>query len=164
MNETYTIPLSSIIEEFQLETIYAPENISDVVVVRSDVNRPGLKLSGFGKLFERDRIQIIGRVEWEYLNSLDAKLRRKSFLSLVTENPVCIVFTTELPVSDEQIEDCRSHGVPLLRTKMLTSEFMAAVIAHLNVALAPRVTRHGVLVEVYGEGILMLGDSGVGKS
>ena len=164
MEETYTIPLSSIIDEFQLETIYAPEGIKDVKVGRSDVNRPGLKLSGFGKLFEHDRIQIIGRVEYEYLCSLDGEKRRESFRSLVSERPVCIVITTDLPVSEDQINDCKEFGVPFLRTKMLTSAFMAAVIAHLNVALAPRITRHGVLVEVYGEGILMLGDSGVGKS
>ena len=164
MEETYTIPLSSIIDEFQLETIFAPDNLADIKIGRSDVNRPGLKLSGFGKLFEHDRMQIIGRVEYEYLCSLEPEKRLESFLSLVTEHPVCIVFTTELPISEEQKEACRKNNVPLLRTKMLTSAFMAAVIAHLNVALAPRVTRHGVLVEVYGEGILMLGDSGVGKS
>lgn len=164
MEETYTIPLSSIIDEFQLEIIYAPEGMNDVKVGRSDVNRPGLKLSGFGKLFEHDRMQIIGRVEYEYLCSLDEEKRRESFASLASEHPVCIVFTTELPISEEQINVCKEYGVPLLRTKMLTSAFMAAVIAHLNVALAPRITRHGVLVEVYGEGILMLGDSGVGKS
>ncbi len=163
-NEVYTIPLTSIIDEFQLEVIYAPENIADIQVIRSDVNRPGLKLSGFGKLFENDRIQIIGRVEYEYLCSLDEKARYESFASLVDELPVCIVFTTALPVSDEQVQTCRAKNVPLLRTKTLTSEFMAALIASLNVSLAPRTTRHGVLVEVYGEGILMLGDSGVGKS
>ncbi len=163
-NEVYTIPLTSIIDEFQLEVIYAPENIAEIQVIRSDVNRPGLKLSGFGKLFENDRIQIIGRVEYEYLCSLDEKARHDSFASLVDELPVCIVFTTALPVSDEQVQTCRAKNVPLLRTKTLTSEFMAALIASLNVSLAPRTTRHGVLVEVYGEGILMLGDSGVGKS
>ena len=163
-NEVYTIPLNSIIDEFQLEVIYAPDNIADIQVGRSDLNRPGLKLSGFGKLFEKDRIQIIGRVEYEYLCSLPEKARHDSFESLVSENPVCIIFTTELPVSEEQINICKKGRVPLLRTKTLTSEFMAALIASLNVSLAPRITRHGVLVEVYGEGILMLGDSGVGKS
>ena len=163
-SEVYTIPLTSIIDEFQLEVIYAPENIADIQVIRSDLNRPGLKLSGFGKLFENDRIQIIGRVEYEYLCSLPEDARQNSFESLVDELPVCIIFTTGLPVSEEQIQTCRAKNVPLLRTKTLTSEFMAALIASLNVSLAPRTTRHGVLVEVYGEGILMLGDSGVGKS
>ena len=162
--EIYTIPLTSLIDEFELETVYAPDDLAERKLSRSDVNRPGLKLSGFGKLFDRDRIQIIGRVEYEYLCSLDEDTRKKSFESLVSERPVCIVFTTDLPISDSQVEACRAEKVPLLRTKTLTSEFMAAVIASLNVSLAPRITRHGVLVEVYGEGILMLGDSGVGKS
>ena len=163
-NEIYTIPLSKIIEEFQLEVIYTPDDPAKIVVSRNDLNRPGLKLSGFGKLFDRERIQIIGRVEYEYLNSLSEEARKNSFRSLVDEHPVSIVFTTDLPISDDQTEACRRAGVPLLRTKMLTSAFMAALIASLNVSLAPRITRHGVLVEVYGEGILMLGDSGVGKS
>ncbi len=163
-NEIYTIPLSKIIEEFQLEVIYTPDDPSKIDVSRNDLNRPGLKLSGFGKLFDRDRIQVIGRVEYEYLNSLSEEGRKRSFESLVDERPVSIVFTTDLPISDDQIEACKRNGVPLLRTKLLTSAFMAALIASLNVSLAPRITRHGVLVEVYGEGILMLGDSGVGKS
>ncbi|MBO4868133.1 MAG: HPr(Ser) kinase/phosphatase [Clostridia bacterium] len=163
-NEIYTIPLSKIIEEFQLQTIYCPDDPEKIEVSRSDVNRPGLKLSGFGKLFDRDRIQIIGRVEYEYLCSLPDDQRRQSFESLAKEKPVCIVFTTDLPISDDQVLVCRENGVPLLRTQMLTSAFMSALIASLNVSLAPRITRHGVLVEVYGEGILMLGDSGVGKS
>lgn len=163
-NEIYTIPLSKIIEEFQLEVIYTPDDPAKIVVSRNDLNRPGLKLSGFGKLFDRERIQVIGRVEYEYLNSLSEEARKNSFRSLVDEHPVSIVFTTDLPISDDQTEACRMAGVPLLRTKMLTSAFMAALIASLNVSLAPRITRHGVLVEVYGEGILMLGDSGVGKS
>ena len=163
-NEIYTIPLLKIIEEFQLEVIYTPDDPAKIDVSRNDLNRPGLKLSGFGKLFDRERIQIIGRVEYEYLNSLSEEARKNSFRSLVDEHPVSIVFTTDLPISDDQTEACRMAGVPLLRTKMLTSAFMAALIASLNVSLAPRITRHGVLVEVYGEGILMLGDSGVGKS
>lgn len=163
-NEVYTIPLSKIIEEFSLEIVYCPSDPADISVSRNDLNRPGLKLSGFGKLFDRERIQIIGRVEYEYLNSLSEENRRASFKSLVDEHPVSIVFTTDLPISEDQIAACRESGVPLLRTKLLTSAFMAALIASLNVSLAPRITRHGVLVEVYGEGILMLGDSGVGKS
>ena len=126
MGEEYTIPLSSIIDEFQLEVLYAPEDLNEIKVGRSDVNRPGLKLSGFGKLFENDRIQIIGRVEYEYLNSLDEEKRKNSFLSLVSELPVGIIFTTELPVSDDQTEVCRRYKVPLLRTKMLTSAFMGS--------------------------------------
>ncbi|MBQ1846427.1 MAG: HPr(Ser) kinase/phosphatase [Clostridia bacterium] len=163
-NGKYSIPLSAIVEEFDLQIIYAPDDYAERTIKRSDVNRPGLKLAGFGKLFDPDRIQLIGKVEYEYLCSLMPDRQLFSFTNLVSDHPVCIIFTTELPISDEQIEVCRKYSVPLLRTKQRTSAFMAALIASLNVSLAPRITRHGVLVEVYGEGILMLGDSGVGKS
>ena len=163
-NEKYSIPLSKIVEEFDLQVIYAPDDYASRTVVRSEVNRPGLKLAGFGKLFDPDRIQLIGKAEYEYLCSLPPDRCLFSFTNLVSDKPVCIIFTTELPIFDEQIEVCRKYEVPLLRTKQRTSAFMAALIASLNVSLAPRITRHGVLVEVYGEGILMLGDSGVGKS
>ncbi len=163
-NDKYSIPLSNIVEEFDLQVIYAPDDYPSRTVVRSDVNRPGLKLAGFGKLFDPDRIQLIGKAEYEYLCSLTPDRCLFSFTNLVSDKPVCIIFTTELPISDEQIEVCRKYEVPLLRTKQRTSAFMAALIASLNVSLAPRITRHGVLVEVYGEGILILGDSGVGKS
>lgn len=162
--ETYSIPLQNIVDEFSLEIIYAPENYGEIKVTKADVNRPGLKLSGFGTLFDPARIQILGRVEYEYLQSLESDRRLCCFTNLVSDRPVAIVFTTNLPIADEQVEVCRSFGVPLLRTHLLTSAFMAALIASLNVSLAPRITRHGVLVEVYGEGILILGDSGVGKS
>ena len=163
-NEKYSIPLSKIVDEFDLQIVYAPDDYAAREVKRSDVNRPGLKLSGFGTLFDPDRIQLIGRAEYEYLCSLEPDRRLFSFNNLVSDHPVCIIFTTDLPISDEQIGICRRYEVPLLRTKQKTSDFMAALIASLNVSLAPRITRHGVLVEVYGEGILMLGDSGVGKS
>lgn len=165
MNETeYSIPLGDIIDEFKLEVLYLPENMADRRVTKSELNRPGLKLAGFGELFDPKRIQLIGRVEFEYLSKLGEDEAEKRFESLVLEKPVAVIFTTSLPVSERELETCKKYGVPLLRTDWLTSSFMAALIASLNVSLAPRVTRHGVLVEVYGEGILILGDSGVGKS
>ncbi len=165
MNETeYSIPLGDIIDEFKLEVLYLPENMADRRVTKSELNRPGLKLAGFGELFDPKRIQLIGRVEFEYLSKLGEDEAEKRFESLVREKPVAVIFTTSLPVSERELETCKKYGVPLLRTDWLTSSFMAALIASLNVSLAPRVTRHGVLVEVYGEGILILGDSGVGKS
>ncbi len=163
-DKIYSIPLSDVVKEFELERLYLPEDFEDRLVVKSEVNRPGLKLTGFGELFDPRRIQIIGKVEYKYMSELPEARMLENFESLVKEKPVAIIFTTNLPVSEEQIKICEKHGVPLLRTAWLTSEFMAAVIASLNVSLAHRVTRHGVLVEVYGEGILILGDSGVGKS
>ena len=162
--EIYSIPLSDVIKEFSLEQIFLPDNYESIVVTRSDLNRPGLKLSGFDNLFDARRIQLIGRVEYEYIQSLPEEKRIPAFENVIKENPVAVVFTTDLPIEDAQIELCKKYGVPLLRTHNHTSAFMSALIASLNVSLAPRVTRHGVFVEVYGEGILILGDSGVGKS
>lgn len=162
--EIYSIPLSNVIKEFSLEQIFLPDDHESIVVTRSDLNRPGLKLSGFDNLFDARRIQLIGRVEYEYIQSLPEEKRIPAFENVIKEHPVAVVFTTDLPIEEAQIELCKKYGVPLLRTHNQTSAFMSALIASLNVSLAPRVTRHGVFVEVYGEGILILGDSGVGKS
>ncbi len=160
----YSISLSEVVKEFELETLYLPSDYEQRLVTRSDLNRPGLKLAGFGELFDPRRLQIIGRVEFEYMMQMTFDKKLEHFEDLVKEKPAGIIFTTSLPVEEELVKICEKHGVPLLRTSWFTSEFMAALIASLNVSLAPRVTRHGVLVEVYGEGILILGDSGVGKS
>ncbi len=159
----YSVPLGSVIDEFQLEEVNAPVN-RERAVQRSEVNRPGLVLAGFFGYFEPGRIQIIGLSENDYISHLDEDRQREIFDKFFSLNPVAVVFSTSLPVNNIIMEAANKYGVPLLRTAAKTSEFMAALIASLSVSLAPRITRHGVLVEVYGEGILILGDSGVGKS
>ena len=164
MNETYTVELSKIINEFLLEKIYLPDDPEKILVHLSDVNRPGLQLAGFFDHFEPQRIQIIGKVEHKYLESLDDDTRRKAIMGFLETKPVAVIFSSSLEVFPEFSELGEYFEVPILRTATTTSDFMAALIASLNISLAPRITRHGVLVEVYGEGILILGDSGVGKS
>ena len=161
---TYSVSLGSVIDEFQLEEINKPEGSRDRSVNRSEVNRPGLALAGFFGYFEPGRIQIIGLSENDYISKLDDAKMREIFDKFFSMNPVAVVFSTSLPVNGTIIEAADCYGVPILRTASKTSEFMAALIGSLSVSLAPRITRHGVLVEVYGEGILILGDSGVGKS
>ncbi len=161
---TYSVSLGSVIDEFQLEEINKPEGSRDRAVKRSEVNRPGLALAGFFGYFEPGRIQIIGLSENDYISKLDDVKMKEIFDKFFSMNPVAVVFSTSLPVNGTIIEAADRYGVPILRTASKTSEFMAALIASLSVSLAPRITRHGVLVEVYGEGILILGDSGVGKS
>ena len=161
---TYSVSRGSVIDEFQLEEINKPEGSRDRPVNRSEVNRPGLALAGFFGYFEPGRIQIIGLSENDYISKLDDAKMREIFDRFFSTDPVAVVFSTSLPVSGTIIESADRFGVPLLRTSSKTSEFMAALIGSLSVRLAPRITRHGVLVEVYGEGILILGDSGVGKS
>jgi len=160
----YTIPLHTIATEFSLESITTPENYESILITTPELNRPGLALGGYYERFESARIQIIGSAETYFLRSLSEEDRATRLRALVNARPVAIIITSGLPVFEALEEACRTTGVPLLRSSEKTSPLMAAMIASLNVHLAPRITRHGVLVEVYGEGILILGDSGVGKS
>ena len=160
--EEFSVSLQSLIEEFGLQVLWMPQE--EVLVKCADVNRPGLPLSGFFKLFDPTRIQIIGQHEYAYLTAMSEKERAESYRRFFAQKPVALIFTSGLMPG----EICRTLAaearVPLLATEHLTSEFMAILINRQHVLLAPRMTRHGVLVEVYGEGVLILGESGVGKS
>ncbi len=162
--QKHKVALKDVIKEFSLEEIYCPDNIDEIMVEINEVNRPGLQLAGFFDHFEPSRIQIIGKAEYHYLLGLSPEERRKSLSQFFAQKVVCVVFSSGLDIFEETIECARETGTPILRTQTSTSHFVAALISYLNVILAPRITRHGVLVEVYGEGILILGDSGIGKS
>ena len=164
MASKYTIPLSTIINEFQLEEVYLPSSADEIQISSREVSRPGLAFSGFMEVFEPFRIQIIGKAEHKYLAGLSDEERKLRIDAFFARKPVAVVITTNLPVYGELLYAAKAEAVPLLRTGERTSAFMAAIIAFLNTSLAPRITRHGVLVEVYGEGVLILGDSGIGKS
>lgn len=164
MEDTYSIKLSKIIEHFKFETVYLPEDSANIRVTNPDVERPGLALTGFFENYERTRIQVLGRAEHSYLENLsdtERDLHIKNFMSL---RPVALIFTSDLKVFPEILKYAKENEVPVLSSQTRTSALLAATIAYLNVELAPRITRHGVLVEVYGEGLLLLGDSGIGKS
>ncbi len=164
MQDTYRVPLSDVIREHKLEVIYLPGAAEEIFLTSPQVNRPGLPLVGFFDHFEKARLEIIGKVEYLYLQQLYDNERSDSLEKFFAAGPIGVVVTTGLPIFDEMQILAQKYRVPLLRTSVGTSDFMAALIADLNVALAPRITRHGVLVNIYGEGVLLLGDSGIGKS
>ncbi len=119
---------------------------------------------GFYEYFNPERIQIIGKMEFAYLSTIDEKTRRERLQLLFAQRIPALIITRELPYFAEMLELAKEYEVPLLRSKESTSNFMSGLIAYLNLTLAPRITRHGVLIEIYGEGVFITGESGVGKS
>ncbi len=164
MSEVYTVSLDSVIEEFQLEKISYPEGETPILLDRKEVNRPGLQLAGFFDHFDPRRIQIVGKVEYHYLLGLSSAQRAVAIDTFMSKHIAALVITSGLDVFDEVLVAAKKYDTPVLRTGDTTSNFMGGLISSLNVSLAERMTRHGVFVECYGEGILMLGDSGIGKS
>jgi HPr kinase/phosphorylase len=160
----FTVKLSELIKEFQLQKLRMDESDNDIDITTSDVNRPGLQLSGYMEYFGTDRVQIIGKVETTYLTSLSPQDRLKRLDEYFRTGFPCLVIARNIEPFEEIITVSKKYGIPVLRTDDITSRFMSGLIRYLNVMLAPRISEHGVLVEVYGEGVLMLGESGVGKS
>ncbi len=168
-NGAYSVPLKELIEQFDLENCTPEVNIGNVLITQNEVNRPALQLAGYFDYFDSSRIQIIGHVEHTYMQKRGMEhsimmLEKIMAGSDESPKPPCIVYCREIWLEDEIVALANKYQVPILRSKKATSPFMAEVIRWLNSELAPRCTIHGVLVDIYGEGILIMGESGIGKS
>ncbi len=164
MAEIFSVTVKDIIDQLKLEVVYAPENIDSMLITENDCNRPGLQLMGFYEYFNAERVQICGNMEFAYLASLEEKKRYDRIEALFETKIPLFVVARGHELYPEMMELAKKYSVPIARTQDSTTAFIAALIGYLNVELAPRITRHGVLIEVYGEGILIVGESGVGKS
>lgn len=162
----FNVSLKKLTEKVSLDVVYTPKGLEEINVEIAEVNRPGLFLAGYYDYFDKLRLQILGLAEMNFLSGLSAEKRYERLDQLFSQQPPAVIVcrSEELEPFPEMLELAQKHGVALLRSNEMTCTLMGSLISVLNLELAPRITRHGVLVEVYGEGILILGDSGVGKS
>ncbi len=159
-----SVKLADIIEHGKLENLTPEIDIKGIKITQPDINRPALQLAGYFEHYESTRLQIIGYVEYTYMESLPKNRQKEVFEQLLSYPTPCIVFCRELQPNALFKKTAIKHGIPLLMTKKATSAYTAEIIRWLNVKLAPMISVHGVLVDVFGEGLLITGESGIGKS
>ena len=160
----YSVKLGEIIEEFNLEVLRAGPDYKNVPIRTVDVNRPALPLTGFFEHFDNNRLLVLGLTEHTYLQEMSSALRRERFEKILSRPVPGLILTRGLDTFPEMLEMADKYGRTVLRTQQRTSAFMSVLIGSMYDKLAPRITRSGVMMEVYGEGVLLQGESGVGKS
>lgn len=160
----YTVELTKLVEKMNLVNLTPEIDISQIMLNQPEVNRPALQLAGFFDYFNYDRVQIIGNVEYAYMEKMESDHGSGIMRKLMSHKIPCIVFCRNLSVREELLSLAKEYNVPIFQSAKSTSDFMGEVIRWLKVELAPRISIHGVLVDVYGEGILITGESGIGKS
>ncbi|WP_054200185.1 HPr(Ser) kinase/phosphatase [Clostridium baratii] len=156
------VTVEKLIKDFELEVLV--EGSGDEVITVSDVNRPGLQLSGFYNYFTPERIQVIGKAEWSFLDDMQVELRRKRLKKYFSFDMKCVIITRDLEPHEEFIKYAKNKNIWVLRTNLVTTKFISRLTIYMSDKLAPETRLHGVLVDVYGIGILITGESGIGKS
>ena len=159
-----TVAVSTLIEKMKLENLTPDIDIKSRKINQPDINRPALQLAGYLEHYEAGRVQIIGFVEATYMENLEDDIKRERYEHVLQETTPCFVFCRELIPDSIFLDVAKEKGVPVLVSKQATSDIMAEIIRWLKVKLAPCISVHGVLVDVYGEGVLITGESGIGKS
>ncbi len=164
MYDIHSVLLSTLVKEFSLEVTFAATDYESIHLTVMDVARPGLQLAGYYDHFEPMRLQVMGNAETSYLQKLTDAERSMTFDRLFSYKSPALLIARDIVPDPQCLEMAKKHNVTVLRCKQATSTIVSDIIAYLKSALAPCITRHGVLMEVYGEGLLLIGDSGIGKS
>lgn len=159
-----SVALTKVVEQMKLKNLTPDIDMSHIEITLPDINRPALQLTGYFDHFDSERVQIIGYVEYTYLEHLPREEKIPVYEQFLASKIPCVVYTTRTEPDEDMLELAHRYDVPILKSSQTTSAFMAEIIRWLNVELAPCISIHGVLVDVYGEGVLIMGESGIGKS
>ena len=158
------VKISEVAEKMELKNLTPNVELEDKSIRVPDVNRPALQLTGYFEHFDSERVQIVGYVEYTYLETMEKQVKLSVYEELLRHQVPCIIYSKKLSPDPELLEMATEANIPVLQTDKATSAFMAELIRWLNVKLAPCISIHGVLVDVYGVGVLIMGESGIGKS